>query len=120
MRKPLVILLVAAALLALAWNAYSNIKQARREASYRSAMAPFVDDLRLGMARADVETYLDSRRIPYHRVLDGVAAVHTDEIEIAEEPDTLVCSKWIIYLALEFDVANRLRDIHLRKDGRCL
>lgn len=120
MRKRVTSLVVAIGFLVLAWSAYSKIVQARREATYRAAIMPFQRDLRIGMDRPEVQTYLDSRRVDYHRVRYGGSDSDTYEIKIAQEPDSLICEHWTVYVALEFNPAEKLRDIHLRKVGTCL
>jgi hypothetical protein len=120
MRKRFAVLLVVIALLVLSWTVYSKVSQDRREASYRAAMTPLEKDLRVGMDRADVQTYLDSHQVQYHRVRYGGNGADTYEIKIAEEPDSIFCAKWTVYVALEFSPADKLREIHLRKVGTCL
>ena len=83
-------------------------------------MAPFERDLRIGMDRREVQTYIGSRRVDYHRVRYGGNDADTYEIEIAQEPDSLICEHWIVYVALEFNPAEKLQEIHLRKVGTCL
>lgn len=68
MRKGIAFVLLAVGLLGLAWFAHSKVAEARREAAYRAAIAPFERDLRLGLDRAEVQTYLASRKVDYHPV----------------------------------------------------
>jgi hypothetical protein len=85
-----------------AWLAYTKVTQSRRDASYRTAIAPFQRDLHLGMERADVRKYLDSQAAAYHSVRFGGSDADTYEIKIAEEPShSLVCEKWTVYIALD-------------------
>ena len=120
MRKRVTFILTAIGLLVLTWSAYSKIAQNRQEASYHAAMTPFERDLHVGMDRAEVQTYLDSRRIDYHRVRYGGNDADTYEIQIGQEPASLICERWTVYVALEFSPADKLRDVHLRKIGTCL
>ena len=83
-------------------------------------MAPFQRDLRIGMDRTEVQTYLDSRRVAYERVRYGGNDADTFEIKVAQEPDNLICEGWTVYVVLEFSSMERLRDVHLRQSGRCL
>ena len=71
MRKGIAFVLLAVGLLVLAWVAHSKVAEARREAAYRAAVARFERDLRLGMDRAEVQTYLASRKVDYHPVRYG-------------------------------------------------
>ncbi len=120
MWKRVTFILAAIGLLVLTWTAYSKIAQNRREASYRAMMTPFERDLHIGMDRAEVQMYLDSRRIDYHRVRYGGNDADTYEIKIGHEPDSLMCEHWTVYVALEFSPADKLRDVHLRRIGTCL
>lgn len=113
MRKGIALAFVALALVC-AWFAYSKVTQARREA------APFERDLAVGMDRADVKKYLDSRRVDYHTVRYGGSDADTYEIRIGEEPDNFPCEHWTVYIALEFNATEKLREVHVRKVGTCL
>jgi hypothetical protein len=120
MRKGIAFVLLAVGLLGLAWIAHSKVAEARREAAYRAAIAPFERDLRLGVDRAEVQTYLASRKVDYHPVRYGGSDADTYEIKIGEEPGSLVCEHWTVYIALEFSAADKLREVHVRKVGTCL
>ncbi|HEX7288154.1 MAG TPA: hypothetical protein VF532_18350 [Candidatus Angelobacter sp.] len=134
MRRRVIALAVGAVVLFSAWLAYSKVAQARRETAYRAAIAPFQRDLSPGMARADVEKYLDSRGVEYHWVYVGGSA-DSYFVQIGEEPGSLVCKPWKVYLALNFDAsdpragggpdskldpADKLRDVQVKKMGTCL
>jgi hypothetical protein len=118
MRKA-VALAVAGVVLVSAWLIHSKVAQARRETTYRTAIAPFQRDLPMGMAKPEVENYLDSRKASYHSTKFGGSAGETYLIEIGEDPSSLVC-EWNVYIALEFSSADRLQDVHIRKIGTCL
>ncbi len=102
------------------WFTYSKVMQARRTASYRAALAPLQRDLHLGMDRCDVKKYLDARKLSYNAVRYDGSDSDTYQIEIGEEPGSLVCDPWKAYIALEFTAADKLREIHTKKDGTCL
>ena len=120
MRKGIAIAVFLVALVST-WLVYTTVTQARRDASYRAAIAPSQRDLHLGMDTADVRKYLDSRAVAYHSVRDGGSDADTYQIKIAEEPShSLVCENWNVYIALEFTPADKLRDLHIRKIGTCL
>jgi hypothetical protein len=120
MKKGIPFVLLAMGLLVLAWVAYSKVAEARREATYRAAIAPFQRDLRVGMDRAEIQAYLASRRVDYHPVRYGGSDADTYEIKIGEEPGSLVCEHWTVYITLEFSTADKLREVHVRKIGTCL
>jgi hypothetical protein len=115
---------IAFALLAIVlvsgWLGYSKITQARREATYRSAIAPFQRDLRVGMGKTAVQKYLDSRRVSYRAVGFAGNDADTYEIKIGEEPGSFVCDPWNVYIALEFSPTDKLREVHIKKIGTCL
>jgi hypothetical protein len=116
MRKGIAFALLAVALLS-AWFAYSKVMQARREATYRVAIAPFQRDLHDGTPRLEVENYLRARNAQYNAIDFG----QTYLIEIAEEPPgNLWCEPWQVYIALEFGPSDILKDVHIRKLGTCL
>ena len=120
MRKGFAFVLLAVGLLRLVWLAHSKVVQGRREAAYHAAIAPFQRDLRAGMDRAEVQAYLASRRVDYHPVRYAGSDADTYEIKIGEEPGSLVCAHWTVYVALEFSAADKLREVHVRKIGTCL
>ena len=121
MRKVIAFTILGAVVLISAFLVRSKANQVRRETSYRTAVSSFQRDLHMGMDRADVQKYLDSRRADYHSVRYGGSDAETYEIKIGEEPaNSLVCEDWDVYIALEFTAADKLREIHVRKIGTCL
>jgi hypothetical protein len=101
------------------WFAYSRITQARRNNAYRAAIATYQRDLPLGMARADVKKYLETRKVDYLYRFRGNDVV-THEIKIGEDPGNIVCEPWNVYIALDFSSADTLREVHIRRIGTCL
>jgi hypothetical protein len=121
MRKIIGFTILGAVVLISAFLVRSKVDQARREASYRIAVASFQRDLHIGTDRADVQQYLHSRKVDYHVVRYGGNDADTYEIKIGEEPaNSLVCEDWDVYVALEFTASDKLREIHVRKIGTCL
>ena len=80
----------------------------------------FSATLRMGMDRTAVNKYLDSQKVDYHAVGNGGSNAEKYEITIGEEPGGLVCEPWTVYIALEFDAAEKLREVHVTKEGTCL
>jgi hypothetical protein len=121
-RRRILLSVVTAVVAVSSWFAHSRVAQGRREAAYQVAMAPFKRDLPVGIGRRDVERYLHSRDILYNGVQFGGSDGWTYEIEVGEEPDGLglVCEPWKAYVALEFSLADALKEIHIRKSGTCL
>jgi hypothetical protein len=101
------------------WFLYSKVTQAHRDDAYRTAIAPYQRDLHVGMARADVDKYLDARHVPHYPVRHGGSDGITYEIKIGEDPGSLIC-EWNVYIALEFDPTETLRDVRIKKEGTCI
>ncbi len=129
--KKIVTLAILGLLILAAWLTDSKARRARRQSTYRAALAPFQHDLPLGMPRADVEKYLRSRGMQYSWQNGVKAAAYL--VTIGEEPGGLACGSWRVYMALEFessdltkdghaalDPSDKLDDIHIKKLGRCL
>ena len=131
--KKSVAVILGAVMLFSAWLIYSKHAERRREAAYAAAMAPLQHDLRFGMTRADVDRYLHSTGTYYSWINFGHAETYV--IPIGEEPGTLVCKPWKVYVALEFepadktkgararselDPSDKLKDVHIKKMGTCL
>ncbi len=84
--KKLTAIVAVIIVLGSAWLIYSKVTQARREAGYKTAMAPFQRDLPVGMSREQVKNYFDSRNIRYNRVRVGGEEADRFEIQIGTEP----------------------------------
>ncbi len=115
--KRAIVFAVVAAVLISTWLAYAKVPQARRETAYRAAMAPFQRDLPVGMSKDDVKKYLDSGNVSYNSVRFGGSEADTYEIKIGEEPGSLVCESWNVYVALEFSSRGALQEVHITKIG---
>jgi len=114
-------LAVSATLLISTWIVYSRFSQYRREAKYRAAIEKFQRDFPVGVGRPLVEAYLHLHGISYNITGDRpIGAGDTYQIKIGEDPGSLVCDPWRVYVALEFDSADKLQQIHIKKLGTCL
>jgi hypothetical protein len=121
MRKIIGFTILGAVVLILAFAIRFKINNARRDASYGTALASYQRDLHIGADKADLQQYLHSRKLDYHAVRYGGNDADTYEIQIGVEPsNSLVCEDWDVYVALEFTAADKLREIHIRKIGTCL
>jgi hypothetical protein len=129
--KKIVAVIVIAVAAASIWHLHSKAAEARREASYREALAPFQRDLHAGMTREDVRSYLDSKKIRWYPV--GAGGAWSYEINIGEEPSyNPFCESWTVYVAMDFaSVGNEtpepdplpgdtLNEIRIRKVETCL
>jgi hypothetical protein len=67
MRKGIIIVAVGVVLIS-ALFIVPRVRQSRREAKYRVALAPFQRDLPIGTARGEVKKYLDSRHAAHLRI----------------------------------------------------
>jgi hypothetical protein len=116
-----------------AWHIHSKSVQNRRESAYRETLAPFQRDLRAGMTRAEVQSYLDSRKVTYRPVFYGAGNAWSYETKIGEEPgNSLACESWSVYVAFDFSSSGQdipelsplpkdtLNEIRIRKFGTCL
>jgi len=84
----------------------------------------FERDLRLGMSRTDVETYLRTQKISYDEI-----NWNYDE-KVGEDPSgSIFCEKWDVYIEMRFirpqgqfraSPADNLDNIFIQKIGTCL
>jgi hypothetical protein len=74
----------------------------------------------LGMPRADVKNYLDTRNIRYDRVRVGGEEADRFEIQIGTEPGGFGCEDWRVVVAMDFGKDDRLKDVRVTKWGTCL
>ncbi|MGA9509197.1 MAG: hypothetical protein WBV55_11320 [Candidatus Sulfotelmatobacter sp.] len=120
MRKIVALIVVGAAVLVSGWLIGSKVAQSRRNVSYQKAMAQFQRDLPIGTTKEDVRKYLDSRNIQYYAATRDQNRVVAFEITIGEDPGGVMCEPWDVYVALEFNSADILRQIHIKRSGTCL
>lgn len=120
MRKILALTVVAVAVFLSWWLISSKVTQSRRSSSYRKAIAQFQQDLPIGTPKEDVRKYLDSRNIQYYAAKRGENRVEAFEIKIGEDPGGLVCEAWDVFVALEFNSIDALKQIHIVRSGTCL
>jgi hypothetical protein len=118
MKKNIALVAVFAVALVSTWPIYSKIAQGRRDAAYRTAIAPFQRDLRVGMAEAEVKKYLDSRQVAYYPVRSRDSDRWAYEIKIGEEPSSVICER-DVYVALDFGSSDTLTDVHIKKIRTC-
>jgi len=91
------------------WLIGSRVALSRQDSTYRTAFDQFQRDLPIGTPRTEVKKYLDSRNIHYYVAKQGGNWVEAYEIKICEDPGGLVCERWAVYVALEFNSADVLR-----------
>src|SRR5438270_10900590 len=109
-------LALSVALLLLVWFLCSKIAQSRREATYRVAISQIQHDLAVGKSKAEVEDYLRSRKVSYRPVGLGHGGTgDTYLVQIGEDPGSFVCEPGKVYVAIEFDAADKLRQVHIQK-----
>src|SRR5271170_2358198 len=105
MRKAIIIVAVACLLLS-GWLFYARHEarlaeyraaQVRRDAAYQEQMNRFQHDARLGMHRAEVKSYLDSKKVSYVRMNSNL------DVKIGEDPaNEWYCDRWYVYIELRF------------------
>ena len=119
MKKRIAMIAIFGAAVISTWLIYSRVTQNRREKAYRSALAPYQRDLPPGIAREDVDKYLDTRYVPHYPASLGNNNGVRHQIKIREDPSSLVC-EWNVYIVLSFSPADVLTDIRIEKEGTCL
>ena len=100
--------------------AYSKITQARLDAAYQRTVASYQHNLPLGTPRAEVQNYLESKKLDYQRVRVGGEEADRFQIQIATEPGSAFCEEWRVYVLLGFSTADRLTDVRVTKWATCL
>jgi hypothetical protein len=119
-RKGIIIVVVGVVLVSAA-VIVPKVRQSQREAAYGRALAPFQRDLPIGMPRGEVHTFLDSRHEAREDWPSGEYGGSAYAIKVGEDSGTLICAPRRVYVALEFDSANVLRDVQIRRQlGGCL
>jgi hypothetical protein len=107
---------------------YSRIEahraQIQREVTYRAGLEHFQRDLRLGMHRSEVESYLEARKITYSEISPNL------DVPIGQEPSkSIFCERWDVYIEMAFtrltgqtgaSSFDNLDSISVRKIGACL
>jgi hypothetical protein len=135
MRTVILLAVLGVALLS-AWFVHSKVQQSRRETAYCAAIAPFRRDIAIGMTREEITKYLDSRNISYQRVYWGSKPSDgwSYAVKIGEEPGTIVCERWNVYVPLDFTSVGEapkfppeeplpsdvLAKVYVKKIGTCL
>jgi hypothetical protein len=115
-----VLTLVGAAVLVSVSLIGSRVAQSKRDSTYRTALDQFQRDLPIGTPGAEVKKHLDSRNSNYSVVKRGGNSGEAYEIKIGEDPGNLVCERWDVYVALEFNSADMLRQVHITRSRTCL
>ncbi len=110
-RKTLIIAIVVSITATTVWLAYRiyaqrlEAEQAQRDAGYRVVLAQYQHDLRLGMTRAMVTTYLESHNIRYgDAFIRGSGNAWSYQIRIGTDPSHMIYwANWEVYIALDFN-----------------
>jgi hypothetical protein len=122
-----------AGVLVLVWQVWAKYEamreeadaaQAERDVAYQEALARFQHDVRLGMHRVEVRSYLDSEKVSYSQINFNL------DIKIGEDPaGEWYCDRWYIYVEFRFNrpkgqtepsPLDNLDSISIQKIGRCL
>lgn len=123
----------------LVWQAYSTHVKARRrrerDTAYAALLVPYRRDLRVGVTRAEVKKYLESRHIEYGEQCcgdDSSRGVWSYVVSIGQESaDEWYCDRWLVFVSLEFIGSDRtpemtplptdrFKEVKIRKIGHCL
>jgi hypothetical protein len=128
MKKRLALTAAFVVVLLSLWFAISRNRsrqaQAQRDAAYQVQLDRFQHDVRPGMHRAEVESYLDSKKVSYSQFNSGLG------VKIGEEPaDEWYCNHWYVYVEFRFShlrgqaeplPRDNLDNISIQKIGSCL
>ena len=81
-----------------------NVKtRSKREAGYQESLKHYAETFPLGNNRKTVEDYLRAHGIQFGQGAGpGSLNAWSDYIRIGEEPAPWYCSKWDVYVALDF------------------
>jgi hypothetical protein len=120
MRKVIVFTAMGAVALVSVWLIGSRVAQSRRDFAYQKALSQFQRDLPLGTPKGDVKKYLDSRDVRYFADKRGGSRIEAYEVTIGQDPDSVVCERWDVYIALEFSSDDVLKQVRIRRTGTCL
>lgn len=102
----------------------SEAQQAKRDFAYQAELARFQRDLRLGIPRSEVKSYLNTQKVPYNEMQWDF------EVRIGHEPSNeWFCDHFDVYIDMEFthlkgqsdpSPFDNLDNISVRKRGTCL
>jgi hypothetical protein len=120
MRKVIVFTAMGAVALVSVWLIGSRVAQSRRDFAYQKALSQFQRDLPLGTPKGDVKKYLDSRDVRYFADKRGGSRIEAYEVTIGQDPGSVVCERWDVYIALEFSSDDVLKQVRIRRTGTCL
>ena len=75
-----------------------------KEVRYKNQINAFSDDLKPGMKRSDVESYLRSRNIQFSQMCCSGAKLNAmdDLVEVGHEKAGLICIERSVYVAFQF------------------
>jgi hypothetical protein len=75
--------------------------------------APIAIGIQKDLPLGSVDCFPAKRNLAVKRIAVAVARPWA-------EAGNLLCEPWNVYVALEFDTTENLRDIHIRRIGTCL
>ena len=92
--------------------------QQRRESTYQSLLGSYSEVLKPGMSRKDVEGYLNAKNVRFTQMC--CVAQHTgafdDLTKIGQEDAPWYCSEQNIYVAVQFNAAERYKNPRTETD----
>lgn len=129
----LVLLVIVFGALLFIGYTYRKIKQretaaarvrAELDVGYQAQVRQYQHDLRIGMPRSEVSTYLESKKILYRQTQREIV------VDLGREPgNAVVCDYWTAYVSMEFNHPQNqpepspidiLANVSLKKVGHCL
>lgn len=137
LKRPAKLVLIAIGIVSIAYIGFLQLRtevvHVFRRSSYQQRLSRLQRDLRPGMARAQIDSYLASQRINYGLMGGDSVGAWSYHVLIGREPgDGLVCDHWNEYLSINFNPTetknsvsklspqDTLRDVKLIRIGQCL
>jgi|ERR1022692_741351 hypothetical protein len=108
------VVIVSLGLAAAIWAYRSASAKAKREAGYQAALQEYSNDLKPGLARQEVESYLRSRGVRFTQMccVGQPRDAWADLVKVGEESVSWPCSECYVNIAFEFRATepHRLRE----------
>lgn len=119
MKRVFAIVAVAITCLGLAaarWVQHSAVAKAKREAVYEATLRRFSNDLKPGLSRKSVESYLKTERQQFTQMccIDQRRDAFADMVKVGEESAPWYCREYYVNIAFEFKATEPYRVLESR------
>lgn len=106
------VVIVVASVMA-ARNHVRSVARKKREAAYQSTLHQYSQDLRPGLRRTEVESYLRARNANFSWIFTAFGgrreSQYADILKIGEEAAPWYCSEAYVYVAFEFSGVEKFK-----------